>query len=383
MIGEVSLDNLKLKNPFSSVNRAHWGELFPIAFACAILGFFETSTAGKSLSSTLETPVSSNRELVSLGVVGSAVSLFGALPAFGGYSRSKLNAVLGAKSPVSGLCMGLTTLFVTFKMLNSVYYLPICVLNSVIAVVGWKMIGGQFTILSFLNSIVVSVLQIFAPTQALTSEPLLASLFGGLLLGVAIGLAMRYGFSTGGMDIVAMVVQKRTGKSIGVLMNGINFVVVIVAGTFIGWQNALFTLIGIYATGRAVDAIYTGYQKITAMIVTSKGDDVVTALHKDLIRGITILPSKGAYTKRDSTTLMMVLSRYEIVEMQEIVHRTDPKAFINLMSTVSVSGEFFDADRQLQMKKAVAVPKLETVNAQLEAEQQLESQLDKIEEQKK
>lgn len=257
------------------------------------------------------------------------------------------------------------------------------IFNIPIGVVGWKMIGGQFTILSFLNSIVVSVLQIFAPTQALTSEPLLASLFGGLLLGVAIGLAMRYGFSTGGMDIVAMVVQKRTGKSIGVLMNGINFVVVIVAGTFIGWQNALFTLIGIYATGRAVDAIYTGYQKITAMIVTSKGDDVVTALHKDLIRGITILPSKGAYTKRDSTTLMMVLSRYEIVEMQEIVHRTDPKAFINLMSTVSVSGEFFDADRQLQMKKAVAVPKLETVNAQLEAEQQLESQLDKIEEQKK
>ena len=153
----------------------------------------------------------------------------------------------------------------------------------------------------------------------------------------------------------------------------------IVAGTYIGWQNALFTLIGIYATGRAVDAIYTGYQKLTAMIVTSKGDDVVTALHKDLIRGITILPSKGAYTKRDSMTLMMVLSRYELVEMQEIVHRTDPKAFINLMSTVSVSGEFFDSDRQLQMKKAVAVPKFETVEAQIEADLQLEAQLDQIE----
>ena len=176
-----------------------------------------------------------------------------------------------------------------------------------------------------------------------------------------------------------MVVQKRTGKSIGVLMNGINFVVVIVAGAFIGWQNALFTLIGIYATGRAVDALYTGYQKLTALIVTSNGDEVVEALHRDLIRGITILPSKGAYTKRDSMTLMMVLSRYELVEMQEIVHRADPKAFINLLSTVSVSGEFFDADRQLQMRHAVAVPKLETMTAQLEAEQQLESQLDKLE----
>ncbi|WP_220739026.1 YitT family protein [Leuconostoc miyukkimchii] len=253
------------------------------------------------------------------------------------------------------------------------------IFNIPIGIIGWKLIGGRFTILSFLNAITVSIVQIVAPTQALTTEPLLASLFGGLLLGVSIGLALRYGFSTGGMDIVAMVVQKRTGRSIGALMNGINFIVVIIAGTFIGWQNALFTLIGIYATGRAIDALYTGYQKLTALIVTSNGDDVVEALHRDLIRGITILPSKGAYTKRDSSTLMMVLSRYELVEMQEIVHRTDPKAFINLLSTVSVSGEFFDADRQLQMRHAVAVPKLETIEAQIEAEKQLESQLDKLE----
>lgn len=181
VIGEVSLDNLKLKNPFSSVNRAHWGELFPIAFACAILGFFETSTAGKSLSSTLETPVSSNRELVSLGVVGSAVSLFGALPAFGGYSRSKLNAVLGAKSPVSGLCMGLTTLFVTFKMLNSVYYLPICVLNSVIAVVGWKMVEETPSEIKFhIRTRGINELVTFVVT-------LLASLYYSIEIGVALG----------------------------------------------------------------------------------------------------------------------------------------------------------------------------------------------------
>ncbi|MCT4378789.1 YitT family protein [Leuconostoc falkenbergense] len=252
------------------------------------------------------------------------------------------------------------------------------VFNVPIGIVGWKLIGGKFTILSFLNAIFVSIIQILAPTKALTTDPMLAALFGGLLLGVAIGLAMRYGFSTGGMDIVAMVVQKRTGKSVGALMNIINCVVVIVAGFFIGWQNALFTLIGIYATGRVVDTLYTGYQKLTAMIVTAKGDDVVEALHKDLIRGITILPSKGAYTKRESTTLMMVISRYELFEMQEIVHRADPKAFVNLLNTVNVSGEFLDSDRQLQMKKAIAVPKVETIEAQIEAEKQLESQLENV-----
>ncbi|MGX7051904.1 YitT family protein [Leuconostoc palmae] len=298
-----------------------------------------------------------------------------------------LNAFLIPNKVFSGGFNGIAQLLslfcIQFFHIDIQTGLFIMIFNIPIGIIGWKMIGGQFTILSFLNSIFVSILQIVTPTQALTHEPLLASLFGGLLIGVAIGLAMRYGFSTGGLDIVAMVVQKRTGKSIGALMNVINFFVVVIAGAFIGWQNALFTLIGIYATGRAVDAIYTGYQKLTAMIVTSKGDEVITELHKDLIRGITILPSKGAYTKRDSTTLMMVLSRYELVEMQEIVHRADPKAFINLMSTVSVSGEFFDADRQLQMKKAVTVPKMETINAQIEAEQQLEAQLEKIEEKSK
>ena len=75
---------------------------------------------------------------------------------------------------------------------------------------------------------------------------------------------------------------------------------------------------------------------------------------------------------------MMVISRYELFEMQEIVHRADPKAFVNLLNTVNVSGEFLDSDRQLQMKKAIAVPKVETIEAQIEAEKQLESQLENV-----
>ena len=140
VIGRVTLSDFKFRNPLSTHNRTLYSQLFPVSFVCAILGFFETSTAGKSLSSMLEMPVSSNRELVSLGTVGTTVSFFGALPSFGGYARSKLNATIGARSPVSGCVMGLTTLFITFRCLNYIYYLPLCVLNAVIATVGYKMI---------------------------------------------------------------------------------------------------------------------------------------------------------------------------------------------------------------------------------------------------
>lgn len=140
VIGDVKLDDVQLRNPLSETNRGMWADLFPISFIIAILGFFETSTAGKALSSNMETPVSSNRELVSLGVAGTTVSMFGALPSFGGYARSKLNAMIGAKSPLSGAIMGCTTLIVTFSLLNCIYYLPLCVLNAVIAMVGYRMI---------------------------------------------------------------------------------------------------------------------------------------------------------------------------------------------------------------------------------------------------
>lgn len=140
IIGNVKLDRIELRNPLSAENRKLWSEYFPVSFVIAILGFFETSTAAKSLSSMMETPVSSNRELVSLGVAGTTVSFFGALPSFGGYARSRLNAMIGAKSPLSGAVMGVTTMIVTLSLLNCVYYLPICVLNSVIAMVGYKMI---------------------------------------------------------------------------------------------------------------------------------------------------------------------------------------------------------------------------------------------------
>ncbi|GMM28202.1 hypothetical protein DAMA08_009180 [Martiniozyma asiatica (nom. inval.)] len=140
VVGKVSLDGFEMKNPFSSDVRIWWGEMFPVSFVCAILGFFETSTAANSLSSNLKMPVSYNRELVSIGACGFAVSYFGALTSFGGYARSKLNAMIGAKSPLAGFVMGITTLFVTLKLLDYIYYLPLCVLNSVICIVGYKMV---------------------------------------------------------------------------------------------------------------------------------------------------------------------------------------------------------------------------------------------------
>lgn len=227
--------------------------------------------------------------------------------------------------------------------------------NIPIAIIGWLKIGPQFTVLSFINSFLTSFLIVVLPVTRLTTNPLLASLFGGLLVGAGTGLTFRYGFSTAGMDIVAMVVQKTTGKSIGTISMTINSVIVAIAGLNIGWTNAMYTIIGIYASSRIIDTLHTRHQRLTAFIVTTHADEVVAALHADLIRGITILNSQGAYTRQDSKTLMIVISRYELYEMEHIVKNTDSDAFINLVNTVDLSGNFWDEDAQQQIRKQTVV----------------------------
>lgn len=231
----------------------------------------------------------------------------------------------------------------------------ILLLNIPIALIGWLKIGPQFTVFSFINSFLTSILTLIMPVSQVANNSLLASLFGGVLVGAGSGLTFKYGFSTGGMDIVAMVVQKTTGKSIGSITMSINMVIVAIAGLNIGWNNALYTIIGIYATSRVIDTIHTRHQKLTAFIVTDMADPVVRALHAELIRGITIIPSQGAYTRQESKTLMMVISRYELYQMEHIVKEIDHDAFINLVSTVNLSGNFWDEDAQMQMRKNVQV----------------------------
>lgn len=226
----------------------------------------------------------------------------------------------------------------------------IMIFNIPILLIGLKFAGKRFTLISFLNSFFISFMMIVMPQGSVVDhEPILAGLFGGLLVGVAIGLTFKFGFSTGGMDIIAMAVQKATGKSIGSISMFINGAIVIIAGAFIGWQNAMYTIIGIYATSVAIDSIHTRYQKLTVFIVTRRANEVAEALQNRLIRGITIMPSMGAFSHEASSTLMMVISKYEVAEVTEVTKMVDQDAFLNIVETVEVPQNFYNEDLQAQI----------------------------------
>lgn len=227
----------------------------------------------------------------------------------------------------------------------------ILLFNLPIGVLGWVKVGQSFTLYSIFVAGLTAGLSLIFPVVAVAHNALLAALFGGILTGVGVAYALKFGFSSGGMDIVAVVLQKTTGRTIGTLMLLINLAIILLAGGLFGWESALYTIISIYAMSRVVDSIHTRHQKLTAFIVTTQSTAVIDQLHQTLIRGITVIPSMGAYRRQTSTVLMVVISRYELYDLEHAVKETDPDAFVNLVSTVDIEGKFYDETEQLKARQ--------------------------------
>jgi uncharacterized membrane-anchored protein YitT (DUF2179 family) len=129
-------------------------------------------------------------------------------------------------------------------------------------------------------------------------------------------------------------------KPVGTYFFALNAVIIITAGLVFGWEKALYTLVTLYASTRVIDAIHTRHEKLTAMIVTKKGKDVKDAIHAKMVRGITSVPAKGAFTGEDKEMLMIVITRYEMYDLERIIKDADPNAFTNIVQTAGIFGFF-------------------------------------------
>ncbi|CAD5899942.1 putative integral membrane protein [Carnobacterium maltaromaticum] len=247
---------------------------------------------------------------------------------------------------LNGVSQLLSSFLFDFSHIEISTGLLIMLFNIPIALLGWYKVGRDFTLFSFLTVALMSIFSMILPIQEVTNDPIMNAIVGGVISGVGVGLSLKYGFSTGGMDIVSMVLAKTTGRSIGTLMFGINFIVISLAGFAYGWEYALYTLLSIYVLTKVVDTIHTSHQKVTAMIVTQHSAEMTAAIKEKLIRGITLLPAKGGFSGADSSVLMVVVTRYELYDLEQAVKETDPFAFVNILQTNRVIGEFWDSDRQ-------------------------------------
>ena len=213
-------------------------------------------------------------------------------------------------------------------------------LNIPVAFLGWIKVGKAFTLYSFLSVAATTVFLEIIPLESLSDDILLNAVFGGVILAVGVGITLKYGASTGGLDIIAMVLSRMKDKPVGTYFFLLNAIIIMVAGFLYGWEKALYTLVALYATTRVIDAIHTRHAKLTAMIVTKKADALKKAIHSKLVRGITTIPAKGAFTNEEKDMMVIVITRYELYDLERIIKEVDPNAFTNIVQTTGIFGFF-------------------------------------------
>ena len=218
-------------------------------------------------------------------------------------------------------------------------------LNIPLFVIGYKAMGRVFAFRSLVATILFSLMIDFLPLQEIPVEPILGTLYGGILLGIGLGFILRGGATTGGTDMCARMVHKYLPfMSVGMFLFLIDCVVVIAAWIFIGSSEALYALICIFVSGKAVDMVMLGLSSNKAcFVISDQWERVSQRLLTEMERGVTQLTAKGAYTGKDRPVVLCVLPPQEVARLKEIVRQEDEKAFMFITEAHEALGEGFSS----------------------------------------
>lgn len=239
---------------------------------------------------------------------------------------------------LSGGVTGMAMILGLLSPINSGIWLVI--LNIPVFIIGLMRLGKAFIWHSIFSVFVTSIAMQYIPVLKVAEDPLLSAVFGGVITGVGIGLIVRFNGSTGGADIIGLVVTQKRDIPLGVLIFGINSTVVFISGFVFSWNLALLTMASIYITGIVIDRIHTRHIKLSLMVVTTKGDELKNELIANLIRGITVMNGYGAYTNNENKILYTVITRYELALVKYLIKNIDPRAFVSISETSEVFGNF-------------------------------------------
>ncbi len=237
------------------------------------------------------------------------------------------------------------------QIINYYSHWPIGVMvllgNIPLFILGWRYLGGPrfamrtaFAIITF--SIFTDSLVYFLPTNGLTSDLVLNTLYGGVASGIGYGLVYRGQGTSGGSDILARMLNNWRGLSISQSYLLTDALIIFLAGLSFSWSNALYALVMLYVSGIAAEAIMEGSNVVrTAVIITTNPQPVIQEVLGTMERGLTLLSGTGAYTGIERTILYCVITRSEVAQLKALVHEADPQAFIVIGQAHEVLGEGF------------------------------------------
>lgn len=224
------------------------------------------------------------------------------------------------------------------------------ILNIPLFFIGWKLLGRNVFIYTLIGTFSVSVfLWIFQRYQIvmpLNDDLTLAALFAGVFIGIGLGIIFRYGGTTGGVDIIARLVHKYAGVSMGKTMFLFDAVVILLSLiTYLTYKEAMYTLVAVFVGARVIDFMQEGaYAARGAMIISEKNDEIAAKIMSEMERGVTVLKGHGSYTRIEREVLYCVVARNEIVKLKNVIVSVDPHAFVTVSTVHDVLGEGFTFD---------------------------------------
>ena len=213
-------------------------------------------------------------------------------------------------------------------------------LNIVPAIICFKYVGKRFTIFSIWMIIASGFLTDIIPGLDVTNDILLCTIFGGIANGIAISLCLMAGATSGGTDFISIYVSEKTGRSIWNHIFISNVIVLALFGFLFGWSRALYSIIFQFATTQILTALYKRYQKSTLLIITDKPDELIKTIRETTGHDATLFKGEGCYTGLERNMLYTVISSDTEEKLIREVKKTDPMAFINILQTKMLKGNF-------------------------------------------
>ncbi len=216
-------------------------------------------------------------------------------------------------------------------------------LNIPFLFIGYKLIGKTFALSTLFAILVMSTgTALLHPVKELTNDPLLAAVFGGIILGIGVGMVIRFGGSLDGTEIVAILVSKKIPFSVGEIVMFLNLFILGSAGFVYTWDRAMYSLIAYFIAYKMIDVTIEGFDESKSVwIISDNFREIGEAILDRLGRGVTYLEGEGGFSGDNKKVIFCVITRLEEAKLKSIVDGLDPKAFLAVGNIHDVKGGRF------------------------------------------
>ncbi|EKN65313.1 hypothetical protein BABA_20996 [Neobacillus bataviensis LMG 21833] len=217
------------------------------------------------------------------------------------------------------------------------------ILNIPFFFIGYKQIGKTFALSTLYGIIILSIgTTLLHPVPAFTQDILLATVFGGIVLGIGVGLVIRYGGSLDGTEIMAILFNNKLPFSVGEIIMFFNLFILGCAGFVFSWDRAMYSLIAYFVAYKTIDVTITGLDESKSVwIISDNAKQIGDAIMNRLGRGVTYIHGEGAYSGDDKKVIFCVINRLEEAKLKEIVTENDDSAFLAVADIAEVRGGRF------------------------------------------